>query len=236
MKKNRAILITGASKRLGLQMAIESLRMGYYVIIHYRSTKKEATEWIRLHPEYNKKLFFIKQELSLEPEKIIDRSMEFPCRLVGLVNNASIFSTGNLTNIKHLKEIININFFVPASLGTAFYKRLKKGWIINISDAGIKKPNEKWQNYRMSKFFLEELTRQQAFLFAPNVRVNAIAPGPILPVNTEEKKLFQKISNKIPIKNPISVDSFLKAYTFLVENSSCTGEILRVDGGWHLYV
>lgn len=233
-KKDRAILITGASKRLGLHMAIESIKLGYYVIVHYRSTKKDAMEWIKIHPEYKKRLLFIKQDLSLNPEKIIEKAMNLPYTLVGLVNNASVFSKGNLIHIKHLKEVLNINFFVPATLGTTFYKKVKKGWIINISDAGIKSLNERWQNYRMSKLFLEELTHQQAFLFAPKIRVNAIAPGPILPVNTTEEKLFKKFSDKLPLKSSISLNSFLKAYMFLLENTSITGEILRVDGGWHL--
>lgn len=233
-KYPQAVLITAGTKRLGFHIAKATLEMGYSVILHYRSSCASAKEWLRRRPEYGSRVFFIRRDLVDSPETLIENACELPCRLTGLVNNASLFSTGNLTDPDHLQRMIDIHVVVPARLATAFNQLTQGGWIINITDAALRRPNLTWQNYRTSKLFLEELTRQQAALFAPTCRVNALAPGAMLPSRGSDRGAFDSLAASIPLRRTGSIDSFIAAYRFLATNEYCTGEILTVDGGWHL--
>ncbi|MBN1306616.1 MAG: SDR family oxidoreductase [Chitinispirillaceae bacterium] len=233
-KLPEAVLITAGTKRLGFCMAKATLSMGFSVILHFRSSDRFARDWLRRNPRFNRKVFFIRHDLSDSPETVITKSLKLPCTLTGLVNNASSFSGGNLNDPEHLRRMLEIHLFVPARLGAFFHKQVKSGWIINITDAAIARPGTACQNYRMSKLFLEELTRQQAVLFAPGCRVNALAPGAILPAAGSSKAAFNALADKIPLRKTGSLAALADAYCFLVKNTRCTGQTIAVDGGWHL--
>ncbi len=228
-----AVLITGGSKRLGLQFALKTLEMGFSAIIHYRNDISDALNTIPLKESKNR-VYFIQHDLSESPELVLDKALNLPVKLSGLINNASIFTEGNLNNIDDLKKIIWINALVPAQINTSFFQKVKKGWIINITDAIIQKPNSRFQNYRISKLLLEQLTRQQAYLFAPELRVNALAPGAMLPASFEDQHYFDSLSEIIPLHTTGDIHSLMNAYEFLVKSPYITGETIRVDGGWNM--
>lgn len=228
-----AVLITGGSKRIGLQFALKTLELGFSVIIHYRNDISTALEAINTH-ELKNRVHFIQHDLSELPEMVLDKALDLPLKLVGLINNASIFTEGNLYDIDDLKKIIWTNALVPAQLNTSFFHKIKNGWIINITDAIIDKPNKRFQNYRISKMLLQQLTRQQAYLFAPNIRVNALAPGAMLPASFEDQHYFDSLTEIIPLGTTGDLTSLMNAYEFLVKSSYITGETIHVDGGWNI--
>ncbi len=230
----KAVLITAGTKRLGFHFARTSLEMGYHVILHYRSTELPARQWLNRNPEFKNRVFFLGQELTVNPEHLIDRSLELPCALTGLVNNASIFTPGDIADIRHFQQMLDIHLLVPARLGAHFHSHVREGWIINITDALIDRPNLTYQNYRISKLFLRELTRQQALLFAPGCRVNAIAPGAMLPATHMKKEEFEALSRKTPLRSTGALAFLSDAFRYLVKNRYCTGETITVDGGRHL--
>lgn len=229
-KNNEAIIITAGIKRLGLAFARTILEMGLKVVLHYRSAIGEAEV---LEKEYPSRVYFIQQELENCPEHLIEKASALNLNVKGLVNNAAIFSKGNLTDPLHFSECLQINTIAPLRLSAEFNRLIRNGWIINITDANITHPNLSYQNYRISKLFLEEITRQQAVLFAPNIRVNAIAPGAMLPSEGNES-LFTTLSDKIPLRSVGNIQSLTNAFAFLIKNDYITGQILRVDGGWGL--
>jgi pteridine reductase len=233
-KKPPAVLITAGTKRIGFHLAQVALGMGYSVILHYRSTNKAACLWLKKNPKLSGRVFFIQHDLGTTPEVVIEKAGALPCVLTGLINNASEFTSGNLLNHRHFERMLAIHLHAPARLGSCFASHVASGWIINISDAMIKKPNAAYQNYRMSKLFLEELTRQQAFLFAPKIRVNGIAPGAILAANGCDKKEFSAFKDKVPLQITGSPAMITDAFVFLVESEYCTGQIIAIDGGLHL--
>lgn len=231
---SKAILITGASKRLGLHFAKTSLDMGYAVIIHYHNPLSDIEKKQLFKQQFYNKVFYIQYDLSDQPEKLLDRISDFPVELEGLVNNASVFSKGNLSNISHFESLFKINFAAPMKLSQRFSEIVKNGWIINITDSNNRKFNRNFQNYRLTKLFLEELTRQQASLYAPDIRVNGIAPGAILPSNEHEAKYFLALAEKIPLGRTGDIQSLMDAFRFLVNASFITGEIVKIDGGLNL--
>ena len=231
---HKGILITAGTKRLGLRFAQTTIAMGYKAILHYRSSLQPARQWLRRNPHIADNIFFIRHDLNDSPETVIKKALELPCTLTGLVNNASIFSPGDCTDVTHLQQMIDIHLVVPTRLGSFFYENIKKGWIINIIDAMIDRPNTTYQNYRMSKLFLRELTRQQAVRFAPAIRVNGLAPGAMMPAVDNDRSTFRSLAKKIPLKKTSSIKSLMSAYKFLIENRECTGQIISIDGGWNL--
>lgn len=228
---NEAVIITGGTKRLGLELAIRTLEMGMTAIIHYRSDYQTAAH---LQDDHEGRVFFIQADFSENPENIIKKAAELPVKLTGLVNNASVFTEGNLSEPAQLQKILDVNTLVPVKLADQFAKTAGHGWIINITDANISFPNIRFMNYRISKLFLEEITRQQAFLYAPKIRVNAIAPGAMIPSDKNEDSSFGSISKKIPLGITDDLQQLADTYTFLVKNKYITGETIRVDGGLNL--
>lgn len=229
-KDSKTIIITAGTKRLGFAFAQTSLALGYSVLLHYRSSKGDSEQLLKEYPD---KVHFIQQDLEQSPEQIIEKALSLNNEVVGLVNNASQFSTGNLSQPDHFLNTLSINTITPLQLSNAFYKMVSKGWIINITDANIHHTNLTYQNYRISKLFLEEITRQQAVLYAPEIRVNAIAPGAMLPSKGKEA-YFATLSEKIPLRATGNLSALTSAYSFLVQNDYITGQVLRVDGGWSL--
>lgn len=232
--KNEAILITAGTRRLGFLFAKTALENGYSVILHYRTSNDEALSWLRAHPEYAERTFFLQHDLQNNPAIIIEMACTYGVPLVGLINNASLYSMGNINDYSHFNELLSIHLLIPLELGTRFSAVPSAQWIINITDAKIHAPNLRFQNYRMSKIFLEELTRQQAVLYAPGIRVNAIAPGAMLPAKSETTQTFSDLQRTIPLQKTGDLAALARTLQFLIGDTYITGEILRVDGGWHL--
>jgi len=232
-QKKKAVLITGATKRLGLALTKQSLDMGFSVIAHYRTSAAPLKSWLTKHPRFSDRIYFLQADLAEKPESLIDTCSDFPAALTGLVNNASQFTEGNLDNLNHLRNLMAINAVAPLLIARRFSQKVGKGWIINITDADISL-NKKFQNYRLSKRILTELTCQMAFLYAPGIRVNAIAPGAILPPIHADRSHFNRLKSTLPLRKTGDTKAIQQAYSFLVENNSITGQILSVDNGHHL--
>jgi NAD(P)-dependent dehydrogenase (short-subunit alcohol dehydrogenase family) len=224
-------LITGAADRIGLELANECLDLGYHVIIHYRTSAEPAKSVFK----DDGRVSFIQAELTESPEKFMERVKKLPAPpLAGLINNASVFETGDLSAPKHFMDMLTVNALVPLRLSAEFAKSVKSGWIINITDAHAYPKSKKYQNYRVSKLFLDEITRQTAYLYAPSIRVNAIAPGAILPAASEGREAFENLAEDIPLRKTGNPAGIRQALKFLVENDYMTGAVIPVDGGWHL--
>lgn len=232
-QKKKAVLITGATRRLGLAFAKQSLLLGFSIVAHYRTTASPLKQWLQKHARYKKNVYFIQADLTDDPSSLIDQCVDFPVALTGLVNNVSLFTEGDFNDVDHLKRTLFLNTAVPFLLSRRFSQKVRTGWIVHITDANTSW-NKRFQNYRFSKIVLGELTRQQASLFAPLIRVNAIAPGAILPPAHKERTYFDRMKNTVPLKKGGNIQSVMKAYTFLVENTCVTGHILYVDNGLHL--
>lgn len=226
-------MITGAADRIGLELAKECLYLGYCVIIHYRTSAKPAESVFK----DDERVTFIQRDFAESPEMpelFVDDVVSLPFALTGLINNAAVFETGDMSDPDHFDSVLTVNALIPLRLSAAFAKFVKNGWIVNITDARAHHKSEKYQNYRVSKIFLDEITRQQAYLYAPAIRVNAIAPGAILPPADGDKKEFSRLSNLIPLTKTGDPAHIRQALRFLVENEYMTGSVIPVDGGWGL--
>ncbi|MBL8995364.1 MAG: SDR family NAD(P)-dependent oxidoreductase [Spirochaetia bacterium] len=228
-------LVTGAAKRLGAAMSEHLAKLGYDLILHYRESKTlvEALQK-KIEKEYGRKVRLIQKDLVSEPEGLVGECLALAPDLAGLINNASIFTRGNLGDTAHFETLLRVNAVVPQKLSSDFHKLVGRGHIVNIVDALIADYNVHFQNYRISKSLLEDLTLQSARHFAPKIRVNGIAPGPILAAEGDTKGEFDQVVKRTPLGFSPGVSAIVDCLDFILRSEFLTGQILYADSGQHL--
>ena len=237
---SKTALITGASKRVGKAMAIHLSRQGWNMAIHYNSSETEAKLFRdALEKEYPHQQFAIfKADLNIasEVELLLPEVVRIMDQLDLLINNASLFEPASLlkTSTKFLDQQMNVNFKAPFILTRNFAQTCQSGVIVNIVDTRIVNNQSGFAAYSISKKALWELTKMAALEFGPGIRVNAIAPGLILPPNDKGEDYLLKLSEKIAMKRPGGLEPILKSLDYILNNDYLTGQLLFCDGGENL--
>jgi NAD(P)-dependent dehydrogenase (short-subunit alcohol dehydrogenase family) len=132
---------------------------------------------------------------------------------------------------------MNLNLRTPFILAQQAQIRMRDaggGLIVNITDVGAEKVWSKFPDYVVSKAALQSLTKVLARSFAPDVRVNAIAPGLVLPAEDFLIEEWEKLVERIPLKRPADLSEIASALEFLLKNEYITGQTITVDGGYSL--
>jgi pteridine reductase len=235
----KTVLITGGVRRLGRILALAIAANGGNLILHSSQPGKIAertqteikslgVEVHLLHADFN--------DLS-QTSKLISRAVEIS-PLYALVNNAAIFEALQLENttLADWERHMAINLTSPFLLCQGFAKQLQpdqEGRIINILDWRALRPGCNHLPYTITKAALAALTRSLAVSLAPQVIVNGLALGAILPPSDGGET--SDIVNKIPMRRWADVNEVSDALLFLLDSASyITGEIIHVDGGRHL--
>lgn len=234
-------LITGSARRIGAEIAKTLHQAGYRIVIHYLHSQQEATDITRLINKKQKdRAIMLAADLCDETAtvQLIHQTINWAGRLDLLVNNASLFKKTDISKNSNLdwNELFTVNVHAPFWLSQAAYPYLAKhhGSIINITDIHADKPLKEYGIYCQTKAALAMQTKVLAREFAPQVRVNAIAPGAIAwPEGTNSLAVAQqqKIIAKTPLKKHGNPQYIAQAVVFFAENSFITGQILQVDGG-----
>jgi NAD(P)-dependent dehydrogenase (short-subunit alcohol dehydrogenase family) len=237
-KKHGSALITGAGQRIGRAIALKLASHGYSIAIHYNRSKREA---LTLASDIKKlgvdaAIFGCDLTDSDDTQDLMEQVFKkFPSLNI-LINNASAFEKSDLKNydLESFYRNLEIHLQAPYILTAELARRKSSGHIINILDAHIVQHKTPHFDYLLSKKALAEFTKMAAVSLAPKIRVNGIAPGPILsPVGGGN--LGKKIlANRIPLKRQGSIENITQTIEFLLHNSYITGEIIFVDGGEHL--
>lgn len=233
-------LITGASKRIGKAVAEFLAEKGWNILIHYNKSGNEATGLInRLKLKFPQQHFgIIQANLSHTNEvtELIPKAISEFGGIDLLVNNASVFNRGSVENtpVDLLDSQMNINLKAPFILIRDFARYCKKGNIINFVDTRITTNSPVFAAYSLSKKALWELTKMAALEFAPDIRVNAIAPGATLAPENKEKSYLVTRAKATPMKQPGGVIPVVKSVAFILENNHLTGQLLFADGGENL--
>lgn len=245
MKRNSlgTALITGAAKRIGRNIALNLAQTGYDLVIGYKNSDTEAKT---LAQEIQEK-FLVKCEIfscDLRDSKQVEKLAEFTAKNFPnwnlLINNGSIFNKSKFLTAPEteLFDNLNIHLISPLILSKIFAKNvaeksLADAQIINMVDKNIARFDSSYFYYLLSKKFLAEFTKMSALELAPQVRVNAIAPGFILePVDQSSSAIINNdLIKKIPLKTKGEVENIWQAVDFLLKNKFITGQILFIDGG-----
>jgi pteridine reductase len=238
MKKTA--LITGSSKRIGRAIAEHLASEGWNIIIHYNSSGERAQKLTNLlSKKYPQQRFIsIKANLTaqLGVKSLIPKVISEMGQISLLINNASVFNPGCIadTDYELFDNQFDVNLKAPFFLIRDFAKYCKKGVIINFADTRITKNRSDYAAYTLSKKCLWELTKMAALEFAPNIRVNAVAPGLTLPPEGKGEEYLQKLAKKIPMKSPGDIQEIRKSIDYILDNDHLTGQLLFNDGGENL--
>ena len=237
---NNTALITGASKRVGKALAEHLAAKGWNIVIHFNSSEKQAKELKNeLRQKYPKQKF-ARVKANLANENEVERVIPIVVSEFGpfnlLVNNASEFNPGYLakTDTSLFNNQIDVNLKAPFLLIRDFASHCKTGNIINFVDTRITTNKSNFAAYSLSKKGLWELTKMAALEFAPEIRVNAIAPGVTLPPEDKDENYLWNLAKNIPMKKPGGLEPILKSLDFILENDHFTGQLLFADGGENL--
>ena len=226
----KRVLITGGTRRLGRAVAEKFYSAGYRLKIHYNTSSADAEK--------------AASDLSAEIVQcnFADAETESLKKLVSgcsvLINNASVYWTDKNSEKPLEYETLQkkINFEIPLMLMKFLVAECvnKPGVIINILDASALNRRSNPDSYYLSKYLLAEATKEYAVKLAPYIRVNGVAPGPVLPPEWAPDSHMRKSTADMLLKKPPSPEDIASAALFLAEIPSVTGEIIRVDSGFAL--
>lgn len=235
---NKFALVTGSSDRIGKAIALELAKQGYNLLLHYNNSQQNA-EQVKIEVES----FQVKAQLlhinfldENNFDDILQNLKNENIQLEVLVNCASDFRPSDYLDkgSELLQKELRINFEKAYLLTKAFANNFESGIIVNFLDTKVEKNFTKHLDYILSKKLLKEFTKLSAVHLAPNFRVNAIAPGLILPPKDKDESYLLNLAKNIPLKTIGNLEEILKAFRFLLESKFVTGQILFIDGGEHL--
>jgi len=243
--QDKVVLITGGAKRVGAAICRRLHASGAKLMLHYRASAGEAR---LLQAELNgvraDSVALIQADLLdlAKLSSLVDQTVMRFGRLDALVNNASSFFSTPMGEIQPAQwdDLMGTNVRAPLFLAQAAAAPLKKtqGAIVNISDIHAERPLRNYVVYSVAKAALTGLTRSLARELAPDVRVNAIAPGPILWPDGDDQfdeVSRQRIISHTPLKREGTPDDIARAVHFLIADAPyVTGETINVDGGRHV--
>jgi len=237
---NHTALITGASKRIGKTITEHLAEKGWNVAIHFNSSEKPAEVLVNeLTAKFPKQKFrAFKANLSNIHEvfKLIPKVMKEFGEIDLLVNNASVFDSGYLkaTSLELYEDQMNVNLKAPFFLMRDFAVVCKKGNIINFVDTRVTSNKSNFTAYSLSKKGLWNLTQMAALEFAPDIRINAIAPGVTLAPEDKDENYLLNLAQNIPMKKPGGVEPIIRSVDYILENNHLTGQLIFADGGENL--
>ena len=228
-------LVTGGAVRLGRAIVLHLAGRGYDIALHYATSNESAGETAQEARELGVRCetycadFTSLNEISL----LMGRVLGDFSSLDILVNSAANFIQENLeeTSDQGLLDTINVNLVAPFTLMREFKRRVTSGLIINILDERILRRVSTFGAYSVSKSALAHLTELSAVEWGETVRVNAIAPGLILPPAGSSNEYLTKSAPNIPTKTHGYISDILRGFDYLIDSPFVNGEILFIDGG-----
>lgn len=236
-------MVTGAARRLGKAFALTLARQGYAILLHYRSSADEAAAAAEEIRALGVPVFPVQADLTDEAQierlfaslDAISATEAGPLRV--LVNSAAVMERGDSQHLSaaEFDATLDLNLRAPFLCAQRAFQRMSAGGlIVNITDVAAHKAWSGFPAYTVSKAALEALTRVLARSFAPKVRVNAIAPGLVLPSDDLPPQEWQRLIRRLPIKRFAELDEITAALELLLKNEYMTGQTIVVDGGYSL--
>jgi NAD(P)-dependent dehydrogenase (short-subunit alcohol dehydrogenase family) len=250
-QQKKAVLVTGAAKRLGREIALQFARQGWDVAVHYGRSEQEAKEVVRKIEIMGVKAQAFQADLADEAavNKLFNAVCQQFTNLYCLVNSASIFeydraNSSTPLTAKSLQEHMQVNLTAPLLLSQLLFEFKKNNpsktggddlpSVIQLLDQKLINLNPDYLSYTLSKAALATSVEVLALDFAPHLRVIGLAPGISLPSGNQTNDGFAKAHQMTPLGKSSTPEDVAKAAVFLAQANAITGTTLYVDGGQHL--
>ena len=240
--ENKVALVTGAGVRIGQAVAVKLGQLGMRLVIHYHHSEEGAKQTIQRLPGKKSKHLVLQADLKdvSAIEELVHKAEKQAGPVSVLVNNAAEFFPTPLFSVaeKEWDHLLALNLKAPFFLSQALGKNMKssgEGKIINMVDVSAERPWKSFLPYCASKAALISLTKGLARALSPEVQVNGIAPGTVLPPPEHiEMDLTASVENSL-LKHIGKVEDIVQAVEYLLQSDFVTGTILPVDGGRSIY-
>lgn len=237
-----AVLLTGAGRRIGRAIAVGLAAEGHPVAVHYRNSEIDAKTLVEEIEAAGGKAATVKADLTQKAQvkNLIHNAAEALRAPIGiLINNAGAFIEDTLATVSEESFQANMatNLEAPLLLSQAFAGALppgERGNIINLIDQRVLKTTTGFLSYTVSKHALYDLTRILAVELAPDIRVNAIGPGPTFKNHQQSDADFEAEAKSVPLGKGPDVEELVGAVKFILNTPSLTGQMIALDGGQHL--
>lgn len=236
--KNKIVLVTGAAHRVGRAIALTLAETGADIVVHYHRAEAEARATVVDLQQAGGQAMAIGADLSqaTDIESLFDTVAHAWGGVDVLVNSAATMEAGNVLTLTRpeWERALGLNLTAPffcAQRAAQSMLARDGGVIINIADIGGLEPWAKYPAHSVSKAGLVMLTQVLAKALAPRIRVNAIAPGPVLKPTDWSEERWSRVGQNTLLKRTGSGYDVAQAARFLIENDYITGETLVVDGG-----
>jgi len=240
-KPEKSALITGAAQRIGRAIALDLADKGWNIVIHCHNSVEAAGRLATEIESLGSKAIVVQCDLSSSDaaEIIFSRIAGELEPVTCLINNASVFQPDDINSVSAQSWALHldVNLKAPVFLAQSFSRQLGKGVegnIINLIDQRVWKLNPQFLSYTTSKAALWTLTRTLAQALAPEIRVNAIGPGPALPNKRQARADFDKQIAATLLKRGTNIREICRTIQFILETPAMTGQMIALDGGQHL--
>jgi NAD(P)-dependent dehydrogenase (short-subunit alcohol dehydrogenase family) len=244
---SRAVLVTGAAKRVGRGIAIEFARQGWDVAVHYGGSEREAREVVAEIEALGRRAVALKADLGVEADvaRLVPACVEHLGGLTCVVNCASQFDEDTATDFTYAKllAMTAVNVAAPVLLARmlheitpddAAHADAKRGVVINVLDQKLYNMNPDYLSYTLTKAALDNATVALAQALGPKLRVAGLAPGLTLISPGQTPETFEAAHRVTPLNRASRVEDVAQAACYLANAHGVTGTTLVVDGGQHL--
>jgi pteridine reductase len=236
----RVALVTGAGRRVGRAIALALGAAGLRVIVHYNGSADGAKETARLIEQAGGNAAVVQADLSdpLAAERLLDDIIEREGSLAVLVNSAAMMLRTPVgeTTVAEWDDMFALNVRAPYFLSqrAAPALRASRGCIVNVADLAAFETWPAYVPHGITKAAVVQMTRGLARVLAPEVRVNAVAPGVVLLPEGWSEADAERLRSTTPLKRLGTPEDVASAVLYLIQAEYVTGEVITIDGGRHV--
>lgn len=248
---SKQALVTGAGGRLGQAMAVHLAKAGFDVAVHYATSRNGAEDTARLIEAAGQRAALVQADLVDDAETgalFSDAVAALGGPITCLINNASVFEYDTLASAtlqswdRHINSNLKAAVFLSQAMAAQDLKAIRDsqnepqavGLIVNMIDQRVRKLTPEFMTYTLAKSALWTFTQTAAQALAPEIRVNAIGPGPTLQGERQSTQHFERQRKSTILQRGANVEDITGALSYFLGAPAITGQLLCVDGGQHL--
>jgi pteridine reductase len=239
--EGKTAVVTGGAVRLGKALALALAREGVRLALHYNSSAAPAEETVDQIRALGSDALAVQADLSQPSQApfVLQRAADHFGQVDILINSAAVFQSADLAHTteglwdRHFAINLKSPFFLCQAFA-AHVGKIRRAHIVSIADWRGLRPDTAYLAYSLTKAGVISMTGALALALAPNIQVNAIAPGAILPPPGKDQSYLDQLAQKVPVRRVGSPDEIARTLIYLLTSDFVTGETIFVTGGEHL--